>query len=142
MKIFTTALYAKFTAAPGGVHNGLYNDIVGNLYEGQAPAGAVFPYVVYSIVSDVPDWNFTDRFEDVLIQFSLFSTAPESTEVKDMYTHLKALYDDCSLTIAGSTLVWFRRVNTITLIDEVTTTEGTEMVWTYHVDYEAKVEAS
>lgn len=130
MKALSQAIFSKLSGSL------LDTDINGRLYKGQADDGAEFPYAVYQIVSDVPERTFTERFENVLIQFSLFSAASGSTEIEDMFSHLKALYDECSLSITGYTLNWMRMSNAVQMTDEVTTTNGTQKVWVYHVDFE------
>lgn len=122
MKYLTTAIYAKLSGSL------LDTDIGGRLYKGQAPQGAEYPYVVFSIISDIPEKTFTEDYENVLIQFSLFSDEEGSAEIEDMFAHLKTLYDECSLTITSSTLVWMKRQNAIQIKDDD--------VWIYHVDYE------
>ena len=137
MKNLATAITTKFTAAPGGVHNSFYTDIGGRFYRGRAPARTQYPYAVYLLpISDVPEKTFTEDYENVLIQFSLFSDSSSSSEVEDMFTYLKALYDECSLTITGSTLVWMKRGNATLADEEHTTPSGTTKVWAYHIEYE------
>ena len=129
MKNFTTAIFGKISGS-------LFStDIGGRLYKGQAPAGAVYPYAVFMLISDVPDKTFTENYEDATIQFSLFSSLPSSLEVETMFTHLKALYDECDLTITGETLVWMKRQNATLMVEEHTTPSGTMEVWHYVVDY-------
>jgi len=132
----TTALMTKFSGSA------LDTALAGRLFKGRAPEGAAYPYAVYLIVSDVPEKTFTEDFEDVLIQFSLFSSASSSSEVEDLFTYLKALYDECAMTITGSTLVWMKRVNATLTVEDHTTPDGTVEVWHYAVDYEVKTEAT
>jgi len=49
----------------------LYNDVGGRIFLDEAPEGTEFPYVVFFIVSDVPEKTFTEDFENIIIQFSL-----------------------------------------------------------------------
>jgi len=134
MKNFTKALYTKAGSSA-------FMTSIGNrLFENEAPDGAAFPYCVYQIVSDVKEWEFTERFRDILVQFSIFSTASGSTEIKDIYTNLIALYDECSFSITSNTLVWMWRNNLTTMRDEVTTPIGTLGVWHYSVDFDAYIE--
>lgn len=115
-------------------------DVGGRIYLDRAPDGCEFPYIVYFIVSSVPDWMFTERFENTLIQFSLFSNSESAVEITTMLKDLKALFDECSLTITGDALIWFRRQNITTMVEEITTASGTQNVKHYAVDYEAKVQ--
>jgi hypothetical protein len=104
MKELTTAIYGRLAGSA------LDTAIGGRLFESMAPEGVELPYVVYFLVADAPADTFKDQLDDVLIQFSLFSDQSSSTEVKDLYGHLKTLYDDCALTVAGRTVVWMKRV--------------------------------
>lgn len=132
MKNLTIAIFAKMTSATA-----LYTSIGGRLFKGQAPQDAEFPYIVYFLVSDIPEKNFSDAYENVLIQFSIFSAASGTTEIEDIYTNLKALYDECSLTITGSKLIWMRRQNAVLfVVDQEVITGGIRTCWHYAVDYE------
>ena len=130
MKALTTAIYALFSTST------LASLIGGRLYKGQAPEGAEFPYATYGVISIVPERTFCEHYENVMVQFDLFSITSSSSEVEDLYSALDALYDECSLSITGSTLVWMRRVNAILMIEDNTTPAGTQKVWAYHVDFE------
>jgi hypothetical protein len=124
----------------------LYDDIGGRLFKGYATEGTEYPYVVIQIVSDVPDLTFTESYDDILIQFSLFSSASSSGEVEDMFAHLKELYDECSMSIPAishdkaNTLVWMKRVNAILMVEDEETPEGTRQIFHYAVDYEIKTQ--
>jgi len=135
MRNLTEALYAKAAGSAFMIS-------IGNrFFDTEAPPGAEFPYCVYLIVSDVKDWQFVERFEDVLIQFSIFSKASSSGEVKDIYTLLLALYDEQYLTVGGMTqFLWLWRNNLTTMRDEVTTPAGTVGVWHYAIDFDCYYE--
>ena len=134
-----TALMTHFTEAPGGVHNDFYDYIGGRLFLDRAPEGAEFPYVVFSIVADTPDNTFTDALDDVLIQFSLYSTSSSATEMTTMYNDLKSLFDDCTFTLSPGTLLSMERVNLTTMVDDITTPSGTVGLKHWAVDYNVKV---
>jgi len=114
----------------------LSSDVGGRIYLDQAPEGCEFPYAVMQIVSDVPDHTFTEDFENIIIQFSLFSSSSGATEITGMFADLKTLFDECSLTITGSTLVWMKRTNLTTMVDDITVSDGTQQVRHWAVDYE------
>lgn len=131
MKNLTTAIFAKMTPATD-----LYNDIGGRLYKGEAPEGAELPYGVFMVVSDVPEYPGGKTIERVLTQFSFFSQISESSsEIEDILTHLRSLYDDCTLTITGNTQIYFIRGNLTQMRDEITTVAGTVGVWHYSQEY-------
>jgi hypothetical protein len=140
MRNLTTAIYGH--AVTDAVGSGFMTSIGSRFYDTEAPAKADFPYCVYLVVTDVKDWQFTERMEDVLIQFSIFSTASSSGEIKDIYTKLNTLFDECVPTITGSRSLWFWRNNLTTMRDEITTPTGTGGslmtvgVWHYAVDFD------
>ncbi len=131
MNNLLTSLMTRITTGPSA----LYSDVGGRVYLDRAPQGAEFPYIVFFIVSDVPEKTFTEDYEDILIQFSLFSSSEGAAEITDMYADLKALFDECALTITGSTLVWMKRSNLTTMVEEITTPEGTTAVKHWAVDF-------
>ena len=130
MKNLTTAIYGRLSGSA------LAARINSRMFKGQALEGTDYPYIVYMVVTDTPDHTFTEDFEDVLVQFSLFSITSGTTEVENMYTDLKTLYDEKSFNVTGSTLVWMRRSNANFIVEDHTTPTGTQKVWAWHVDFE------
>jgi len=125
------AIFGKLSTSALSAH------IANRMFKGRAPEGAEYPYIVYLIVSNSPEKTFSEDFENTIIQFSIFSSASGSTEVEDIYTDLKTLYDECAMTIAGSTLlVWMKRTNATLMVEDHTVKAGTVQVWHYAVDYE------
>lgn len=126
----TTALYGRLSGSALADH-------IGNrMFKGQAPDGAVYPYIVYFVVTNTPDHTFSEDFENTIIQFSLFSSESGTTEIENMYADLKTLYDEKTFSITGSTLVWMRRSNANFIVEDHVTTAGTQRVWAYHVEFE------
>ena len=136
MKNLLTALFSKFSGSD------IWNDVGGRVYLEQAPEGTEFPYIVFSIASNAPDWTFTEDFEDTIIQFSLFSSSTSGVEITTMYADLIALFDDCSLSITSNTFIYMHRQNLTTMIEELTTTEGTSNVRHWAVDYNIYIQAT
>jgi hypothetical protein len=131
MKALTTAIFGKMSGSD------FANDIGGRLYKAQSEDDAAYPYAVYMVVTGMPERTFSERYENVTVQFTLVSAASGSTEIEDMFTHLKALYDECALTISGSTLVWMRLENyTGAMKEEHATLTGSQFVWVIHADFE------
>ena len=110
----------------------------GRIYLDEAPEGTEFPYVVFFVVSAVPEKTFTEEYADSLIQFSLFSTSQSAAEITAMYADLKSLFDECSLTLSGSTLVWMKLANLATNPEEITTRAGTVGCKHWAADFEIK----
>ena len=123
----------------------LSTDVGGRVYLDQYPADEMpptYPYIVYFIVSDVPEKTFSEEFENILLQFSLFSASPGAAEITTMYTHLKALFDECAFNITSSILVWMKRTNLTTTVDDITVSDATQTIKHWAVDYEIMTEAT
>ena len=135
---FTTAFYSRFTVAPAGIHNDFFNAVNGRLFEDQAPVGSVYPYSVYKVISAPKDRTFSEEYTDISLQLSIFSSASSSAEIKLAYYYASVLFDECALTITGSTLVWMREVNMVPMIEDHTTPTGVQEVRHYAADFEIK----
>jgi len=94
-----TGLMSKLTGSA------LATQVGSRMYLDEAPEGVAFPYVVFFIVVSTPLDNFKTKLDDVLIQFSLFSTSLGATEISTMFNNLIAIMDDAVLTIAESSSV-------------------------------------
>ena len=81
----------------------------GGLYHLEAKQGTAFPYGVFYIVSDVPNWTFTSNMEEVVIHFNLFSKAKSVTEIGDLFTKLKTCFDWCTLDISNYHSIYMKR---------------------------------
>lgn len=125
-----TAIMTKFSGSS------LASYVGNRIYLDAAPDGAQFPYVVFFIVSGNQEKTFTEHYTNTLIQFSLFSASSSATEITTMYGYLKSLFDECSLTITGSKLVWMREENLTTMVDEVTVNDASERAKHWAVDFE------
>ena len=130
------ALLAAIMTKAGG--SALSDDVGGRVfldeYHGSGPA--VYPYAKFFIVSGVPEKTYSEDYENITVQFSLFSISESAVEIADMYADLTALFDECALTITGYTLIWMKRQNLTTMIDEITTPAGTATLKHWAVDYE------
>lgn len=123
-------------------NSALSTSVGGRIYLDQAQQEAEFPYIVFFVVSDTPNYTFKFDHEEVLIQFSIFSTSQSASEISTIYNNLKSLFDDCALTITGNTLVHFWRENLTTMIDNIDTPAGTVGVKHWAVDYSVRMEAT
>jgi len=133
MKNLTTAIYSKLSGSALAAH------VSNQLFKGRAPDATEYPYIVYMVVTDVPEKTFSEDFENVIVQFSLFSAASGTTELEDMYTDLKTLYDDQELTVVGSTMIWMKRDMAVFSVEDHETPSGQQRVFSYHVDYNIKM---
>lgn len=132
MKALSTGIFTKFTGSA------LSTALGGRMYKQRAPENTTYPYCVYYIIVSTPDNTFTENLEDVLVQFSLFSSASSSDEIGTLLDTLTALYDDCTLTITGATPVYMQRANITPTVEDHVTTSGTVEVWATHIDYDVK----
>jgi hypothetical protein len=131
VKNLTTAIFSKAAGS------GFSTAIGGRFYKGRAPQGVTWPYAIYFVVTDMPADTFTERLEDCVVQFSVFSKASGTTEILDAVAALQALYDYCNLTITGNALLYMQRTSgdgdPRSVFDD---TEGGEgLYWQLDVDY-------
>jgi hypothetical protein len=120
-------------------HNPLWEAIGGRLYNTYAPDGTTLPYAVFQHISSRPDDTFTEKLDDVLIQFTIFSTNPSSSEVHTAMQNLKTLFDDCTFPVTGATIVKFRREGEGLTSEEFETVDGLQRGWSYYVEYSVLV---
>jgi len=130
VKNLSASLFTKFTGST------FSTSIGGRLYKARAPQSPTWPYAVYYLISDVPRDTFTERLEEAIIQFSIFSSASGSTEIEDIVTNLKALYDNCLLTITGNTHIEMNRQGSSLTSVPADTELGTGEYWQADLDYE------
>jgi len=122
--VLRTGIYSKFTTKVAGSYVDFYNDLSGALYYEQAPNGTSYPYAVFQILSNKPDWTMGDTsplpMEEFLIQFSIY-TDESLSAIEGYVGHLHDLYDWASLTISGYTLMKMQRVSSVppTELDDV-----------------------
>lgn len=116
------------------------DDVGGRCYYDTADSQDT-PYLVYSIVSAVPDKTFSEHDYDVLIQVDLFSAlSAGKTQITTMYADLISLLDECSLTITGYALVWCREANLVTMVEDLSALQdGTNILNHWAIDFEVRV---
>ena len=91
----------------------LLSDSLTALYNTLAPQDAVFPYGVFSLISDVPEWTFSENLENILLQFNIFSDTSDPVEICALYELLKTAFDFFDLPIANYETVSMIRENAI-----------------------------
>lgn len=136
MKKFYTGLMTYFNAAP---HNSFYNDIGGRLYNTYAPERTVMPYAVFQHISSRPADTFTETMDEILIQFTIFSTSASSSEIHTAMVDLKTLFDNASFSVTGATVVQFVRGGEGLTSEEFETVDGLQRGWSYYVEYNVLV---
>jgi hypothetical protein len=124
-----TAIYGKLSGSTLSTYIG------GRLFNDEAPENTEFPYMVFKLISDIPEYPGGKIMENVRIQFSIFSISSSVLEITTALSYLQSLYDDCSLTITSNTLVYFIRGMLTTMYDDITTPEGTVGLRHYAQEY-------
>jgi len=138
MDAFLTAIYSKITTGPSA----LWNDVGGSVYIDQydGPVPTTYPFIIIKIISSFPDRTFTERYNDIVIQFSLLSKKSVGlTEITSMYNHLISLFDECSMTITGYTLVWMRENSLAVIPEDVDMDDGTTKLSHWSCDFDARI---
>jgi hypothetical protein len=120
----------------------VYWTVGGRCYFNTSPTDD-YPRIVYSRVSGVPDNAFAKTGESVLLQFDLFSMqSAGDTEILTMESQLKALLDDCTLTISGQLCVRFMRQNTLDMVEDLSALQdGSSLCNHTVVEYECTYQA-
>ncbi len=101
--------------------------ILTELYNTLGPEKPTYPYGVYSLISNVPDWTFTEETEELLLQFNLFSRTSDSAQICNVFEQLKTAFDFAEFVMDSFELISITRVNAILLKEE--------KVWQYNVTY-------
>jgi hypothetical protein len=132
MRELVKAIYAKNT---GSALDAL---IGGKIFYGKAPANTLYPYVVFVRVAGSNDWTFTETFDNPLIQFSIFSADHESSiECLNIADAVKALYDDCKLSVTGETFLYMWLANVVgPMDDDSISQDGADGGWACHLDFD------
>ncbi len=106
-----TGIFSKFTGSAFATAIG------SRMYSRFSSSLPVFPYAVVTLPDASADWNFSDTFEEIDVQFSIFSNSGSEVEITGLLNNLISLYDDCALTITGYTSVYLQRERIISLSD-------------------------
>ncbi len=129
MRALSTAIYSKVAGSP------FYTAIGGRFYKNRVPQDMAWPYAIYFIITNSPENTFTDHIENVIVQFSLFSSTSSSSEIEDLYTLLKNIFDDTTFTITGNKLIVLERQSASLESIPADTEEGTGEYWQYDIDF-------
>ena len=105
----------------------LKDSLTGGLWNTEAPQDVVFPYGVFQLISDVPEWTFSENLENILIQFNIFSDKSNPVETCALFELLKKAFDFLDLPIDN--------YETVSLVRENAILTRVESVWQYNVTY-------
>ena len=128
MKTLFEGIYTQFKAS-----DALEASVTG-LYNTKAKPNATFPYIVYSLVSAVTDWDMgNNTYKDVMIQFNIFSDTPSSEEARDIFDLLEGDVD------AGTGFNFFNlsvdNYNTLIMSPDTAILTQVDKIWQYNVTY-------
>ena len=126
MQVLFTGLWNKYNG------NAALKAVVSGLYLTEAPQGTTYPYIVYSLVSNVADWTYTENMENSLIQFSIFDDHNSSATILDIFEKLKTCFDWTVLTVAGYNSIYCKREFNILTRDND--------IWKMDVQYHIEVQ--
>lgn len=99
MNVLFAGIYNEMGTA--GSPTALYTAIGGRLYLGQAPQEATFPYVVYDLITQYDELDFSDEIKIFQIQFDIYSQNNSATEAGTVLASLETVYNNCALTVTG-----------------------------------------
>ncbi len=125
MKALFKGIYDLF----GGT---IYNNVSGKLYLSVAPQNSTFPYIVYYLVSNDYDFQFSEDYEDCLIQFNIFDDKASASNINTYFENLKTLYDWALPVVVGYTVIKMQR--------EFAQLVRDDDVWQYTVQYRILLE--
>jgi len=108
------------------------NTCTGGLNLAMTPNEQNVPYCVF-LVSEEPIWTFDADFEHYYVTFILVSGTQGATQILDLYSKLKACFDEAPLVVSGYDLLRFWRMSS---------TEPTrvEQQWTISIQYECEIQ--
>lgn len=134
MKTILSGIKSKTTGTA------LSTAVGGRIYLDYAPSRVDYPFIVFSVITGGQDDTFADGIEDLLIQFSIFHNSMAGDAVPTIYSLLRTLFDDASITAAGYTSIMMVYENLMTMVDDFTTESGAEMIRHWAVDYRLTVQ--
>jgi hypothetical protein len=113
-----TALYSKINGA-SSVTSLLSSATA--IYDSEAPAAAVYPFVSFSLSTGTPEYTFASRaFDNDLWLIKAMDRSTSGTVADNIAQALRALLTDATLTITGAVLMSVRpeqRVRTTEVVD-------------------------
>ena len=129
MKELVESLYTKLVDNLVGASGSAGTTAIYNTIANQA---AVFPYLVFSVISDVQDFTFTEDFEDILIQLSIFDDDPSSETVLDIFEEVKSALDKVDLSVDNYHTISMLRDGGANLTK---TEEKGKLIWSFSCTY-------
>ena len=94
-----------------GIYNKYFDstiEMTGGLHFYTAPKNTEMEYGVYFLVTDVPEYTFTESSENVIVQFSIFGK--NELNLLSIISQFKKLFDWAELTIDNYYNIYCRRI--------------------------------
>ena len=110
------------------------------MYAERAPQDVIFPYIVYSVVAQIHDWQFQSDFEKMRVQFALYSSSELINQTSTMYDLLTAIYDDTVLNTSGYRSGHTIRKSVSPNIEFILDTPDGKTVWQKIIEYDVFLE--
>jgi len=114
---------ALLAAATGGMHNT------------ESPSNADYPRIVFNIVAGIKSNTFSHEYENISVDFRIYTQSNSSVSLNNLFALLISLYDDLRMTVNNYTTVEMRRT-----VYNKTKDETDESVWIYLVSYKVVLE--
>lgn len=127
MNVLKTGVYSKYNTSVD------FKGAITGLFYSEAPQGTAFPYVVYHLITGTPNNTYTEKAENIIIEFLICSSNDSSSEVDTIYDYLDALYNDCALTVSGYNSIYVSRES----FDGAELMDG---IWNKHILYRTEIQ--
>ena len=136
MKELFKSIYGRFQIA-GGSTPAFYTAIGGRMYLEEAPQNTSYPNCVFGLVNNSASWDFTEDYDEALVDFVIYSSAVGASSIMGIESQLRTLYDDCGFasTDIGATWkqVYMHRGNS--WLDKIPDAVSGKSIWRYTVEY-------
>ena len=104
----------------------------GGFHNTEAEQKAVMPFGVFQVISNTQRLTFSEDQEDFLLQIKVFSDKKSSSELNNMYTQIKRVFDFAVFTLSGYTSIYCKRAHAIKT--------KTDERWQYTTTYRILIE--
>jgi hypothetical protein len=141
LKQLSKAIIDKYKASTSS--GSLYASLTGGLWNSEAPDDTPYPYGVFYTIDRTPkhvqEGEFTHyKYEECVIQFSIYEDGNAVENIEDVYDKLTALYDETKLTLSSYVTVNFTRE--FDRLDKLGT--ESDKYWQYVIQYRGLFERS
>lgn len=131
-------LYAAIITKVSG--SDLSTAVGGRIYSEDAPDGAALPYVIFIDPLAEQRDTFSERIEDISLQFSAFSDSTSTVEIGGIYDNIRSLFDDATLSVSGWTNIMTVFESRFKNIERTSTETGEAILRHWDVNYRLVVQ--